>query len=122
MGAALLRVRPDAKVIVNSLLARMDEIKEYVIEVNPFGGKSATAQNVAAMKETIRHLKNGGCVGTFPSGTVSYLHVKDCCISDPEWNANIAQIARRTGANIVPVFLRAEILFCFILPVSSIPA
>lgn len=113
MGAALLRVRPDAKVIVNSLLARMDEIKEYVIEVNPFGGKSATAQNVAAMKETIRHLKNGGCVGTFPSGTVSYLHVKDCCISDPEWNANIAQIARRTGANIVPVFFEGRNSFLF---------
>ena len=113
MGAALLRARPDAKVIVNSLLARMEEIKEFVIEVNPFGGKSATVQNIAAMKETIRHLKNGGCVGTFPSGTVSYLHIKDCCISDPEWNANIAQIARKTGANIIPVFFegRNSLLF-----------
>ncbi len=103
LGAVLLKVRPDAKVIVNSLLARMPEIKPYCIEVNPFGGKEAAAQNVAGLKETVRLLKNGGCVGTFPSGTVSYLH-RDFCISDPEWNTNIAGIARRTGAALMPVF------------------
>ena len=58
---------------------------------------------MAGLKETVRLLKNGGCVGTFPSGTVSYLH-RDFCISDPEWNTNIAGIARRTGAALMPVF------------------
>lgn len=108
MGAVLLRARPDAKVIVNGLLAKMPEIKEWSICVNPFGGKAATAQNVSSMKDTIRHLKNGGCVGTFPSGTVSHIHLRDCCISDPEWNTNIAQIARRTNANILPVYFEGR--------------
>ena len=84
MGTVLLKARSDAKVILNGLLAKMPEIKEYSVCVNPFGGKSATSQNVSAMKETIRLLKSGGCVGTFPSGTVSYIHLRDCCISDPE--------------------------------------
>ncbi len=104
MGDVLQRVRPDAKLILNGLLAYMPEIKEYAICVNPFGGAKATSQNVASMKETIRHLKSGGCVGTFPSGTVSHIHIKDCCISDPEWNTNIAQIARRTKSDILPVY------------------
>lgn len=107
LGSVLLRVREDSKLIVNELLTRMSEIEPYVITVNAFGGKKAMAQNVAAMKETIRHLKNGGCVGTFPSGTVSYLH-RDFCISDPDWNTNIASIAKRTGANILPIYFEAR--------------
>ena len=104
LGAVLTRVRKDAKMILNSLLSSMDEINECSISVNPFGGKKATAQNVSAMKEIVKHLKNGGCVGTFPSGTVSYLHAGDWCITDPEWNTNIFQIARRTGVNTAGVF------------------
>lgn len=108
MGWMLSHVRSDAKVIANSLLAHMTEIKPYLIEVNPFGGKAATVSNMAAMKDTIKLLKHGGCVGTFPSGTVSYLHLRDCCISDPEWNTNIANIARRTQANILPIYFDAR--------------
>ena len=108
LGAMLNKVRPDAKVVVNSLLARMVEIKPYVIEVNPFGGSAATAQNVSSMKEFIKELKNGGCIATFPSGTVSYLHLRDMCISDPEWNKNVANIARKTGASILPVFFEGR--------------
>ncbi len=104
LGAVLLQVRSDAKLILNGLLSYMPEIKEYAICVNPFGGAKATSQNVASMKDTIRHLKSGACIGTFPSGTVSHIHLRDCCISDPEWNTNIAQIARRTKSDILPVY------------------
>ncbi len=115
LGAILTRVRPDAKMILNSMLSPMDEINACSISVNPFGGNSATAQNVSAMKEIIKTLKNGGCVGTFPSGTVSYLHLRDRCITDPEWNTNIAQIARRTNASILPVFCEARNSWLFYL-------
>ncbi len=115
LGAVLLRARPDAKVIVNGLLAKMPEIVDYSICVDPFGGSSATAKNVSAMKDTIRHLKSGGCIGTFPSGTVSHIHLRDCCISDPEWNTNIAQIARRTQANILPVYFDGRNSWLFYL-------
>ena len=53
LGAILTRVRPDAKMILNSMLSPMDEINACSISVNPFGGNSATAQNVSAMKEII---------------------------------------------------------------------
>ena len=108
LGAMLNKIRPDTKVLANSMLSKMEGIKPYLIEVNPFGGKSATAQNIASMKETINHLKNGGCVATFPSGTVSYLNISDMCISDPEWNKNIASIARKTGASILPVYFEGR--------------
>ncbi len=115
LGAILGRVRPDTKVLANSLLARMEGIRPHLIEVNPFGGKVATAQNMGAMKEVIKTLKNDGCVATFPSGTVSYLHLRDMCISDPEWNRNIANIARKTGASILPVYFEGRNSWLFYL-------
>ncbi len=116
LGAILNKVRPDTKVLANSLLSKMEGIKPHLIEVNPFGGKSAIAQNVGAMKDVIRTLRDEGCVATFPSGTVSYLHLSDMCISDPEWNKNIANIARKTGASILPVYFegRNSWLFYFV--------
>lgn len=115
LGAVLNRVRPDAKLMANGLLSRMEGIGEHLIEVNPFGGRAATAQNVAAMKQTISTLRGGGCVATFPSGTVSYLHLRDMCISDPEWNENIANIARKTGADILPVYFDGRNSWLFYL-------
>ena len=108
MGAMLLSVRDDTKLVLNSLLCRMDEIKPWSISVNPFGGASATAENIGAMREMIKVLKSGGCVGTFPSGTVSYLNISDRCICDPEWNTNISQIIKRTGATVLPVFFEGR--------------
>ncbi len=115
MGAMLLGVREDTKVVLNSLLCKMEEIKPWSISVNPFGGAKATAENVGAMKDMIKTLRNGGCVATFPSGTVSYLNVADKCICDPEWNTNIAQIIRRTKATILPVFFEGRNSWFFYL-------
>ncbi len=104
MGVFLLGIRDDAKLLINGLLGKMEEIKPWSISVNPFGGKDAVQENLASMKECIRHLKNGGCISTFPSGTVSHLHLRQGLVTDPEWNSNVAQLARRTGASILPVY------------------
>lgn len=115
MGAVLLGVREDTKMILNSLLCKMPEIKDWAIEVNPFGGNQAAAQNISAMKETISHLRKGGCIGVFPSGTVSYLHVNDFSISDPDWTTNIAKIARKTDAKILPIYFEGRNSWFFYL-------
>lgn len=104
LGAILCEVRPDVKLLANNLLSFFVGIRKHLIAVNPFGGKEAASQNISAIRETISHLKNGGCIATFPSGTVSHLHLKHLTITDPEWNKNIASIARKTGATIVPIF------------------
>jgi len=113
LGAMLLEVRKDTKLLGNYLLGRMEEIAPWLLPVNPFGGKEATTQNLSSMKECIRHLKNGGCIATFPSGTVSYFKIGHSHITDPEWNVNVAQLARRTNATILPVFFegRNSLLF-----------
>ena len=104
LGALLLSVRPDVKLLANFLLGYMEEIKPWFLGVNPFGGAKATADNMNSMKDTLRHLKNGGCMATFPSGTVSHFTFKNMAVADPQWIKNIAGLARKTDATILPIY------------------
>lgn len=104
LGSLLGRVRPDFKIMANYLLGHMVEIKPWLIGVDPFERKESSRNNFAAMKETIRFLRDGGCVGIFPSGTVSHWQWKQRQITDPKWSSNVARIIHKTQATVVPVF------------------
>ena len=43
-------------------------------------------------------------LAVFPAGSVSHIHLRQRRIVDPEWNAGIARIVRRSHARVVPVF------------------
>ncbi|HNX05508.1 MAG TPA: 1-acyl-sn-glycerol-3-phosphate acyltransferase, partial [Opitutales bacterium] len=70
LGSLLASVRNDVKFIANYMLSRVPELKDIFIAVDPFGGKDAAKANVAPLKEVLKFLKAGGCIATFPSGTV----------------------------------------------------
>ena len=98
-------VRPDMRVLANSLLARVPELREFMIFVNPFGGPAAARQNITALKAAIRWLQNGGLLVTFPAGEVARFDLRAGCVEDAPWNANIARIIRRVGATVLPVHI-----------------
>lgn len=104
LGALLGSVREDYKVMANYLLAHMPEIAPWLIGVDPFERKESARNNFAAMKETIRFLRAGGCVGVFPSGTVSHWQWNQRQITDPKWSNNVARLVHKTQATVVPVF------------------
>jgi putative hemolysin len=67
--AALLRsVRDDAKVLANSLLYSFPRLRELLIPVDPFGGKSAAACNIRGLKSAIHWVAKGGVLIIFPAG------------------------------------------------------
>jgi putative hemolysin len=108
LGSLLVSVRNDVKFIVNYLLEYLKELDPYFIHVDPFGGTAATKSNAGPIKEVFKYLKAGGCIGTFPSGTVSHLVLSKRHVTDPRWNENIASIARRTRATVVPIFIQGR--------------
>ncbi|MGE9295884.1 MAG: lysophospholipid acyltransferase family protein [Puniceicoccales bacterium] len=107
-GALLTSIRDDAKLLANYLLTKMPEIVPWLIAVDPFGGPKAARSNFAAMKETIRFLRDGGCVGTFPSGTVSHWYWGARQITDPPWLDNTARLVQKSQATVVPVFFEGR--------------
>lgn len=113
LGALLLRVRPDMKLLANGLLGRMHEIRPSLIAVNPFGGSKARQENLAGMKAAIAWLHEGNLLATFPAGEVAHLDWRHRSIVDPPWSENTVRLARRTGATIVPLYFhgRNSLLF-----------
>ncbi|OSM04879.1 lysophospholipid acyltransferase family protein [Magnetofaba australis] len=103
----LLRaVRPDVKFLANSFLNALPEFQDYLISVNPFGGKEAVKQNTKGVKEALRWLKGGGMLVIFPAGEVSHLQLKPLRVSDPQWDVGAARLARKTGAAVLPILIQ----------------
>ena len=105
LAAILMKIRSDVKVLGNYLLKRVAGIDESIISVDPFEGKHAAAANLKGLKETIRWVKKGGALLTFPSGEVSSFHFRKRRVVDPAWSPHVGGIVRRTGASVLPIYL-----------------
>lgn len=103
----LPRIRKDVKVLANSMLLAVPELRGRIIPVDPFGGPSATAANVKGMREALRWLAKGGMLIAFPAGEVSSLRVEfpNFGVEDPPWSETIARLLRQSKACAVPLFL-----------------
>ncbi len=107
-GAALTvllsRVRPDVKILTNSLLEGIPELHEHCIFVDPFHTPSSADKNVKPLKQAMEWLRQGGALAVFPAGEVSQWNVREAQITDPTWNAVAARLVRKTGASALPVY------------------
>lgn len=108
LGALLKHLRPDAKLMGNYLLAYVDGVRGSLITVDPFEMDSSARSNLSGIRDALRHLKSGGCLGVFPSGEVSHFHLKDRAVVDPEWSSHVVSLARRSNATVLPVFFRGR--------------
>ena len=61
------------------------------------------AKYISAMKEAIKTLKSGGCIGLFPEGTRNGLEKNDGKLKN-----GAAYLALKTGAKIVPIGIQGE--------------
>jgi putative hemolysin len=110
LAKMLLTVRPDARIMANFLLARIPELRELFVFVDPFGGSGATGGNVKPLKECLRVLKSGGLLGVFPAGAVAHPCLLNGrpAIADPAWSATVARLVRKTEATVVPVHFKGR--------------
>ena len=104
LGAVLLKVRPDLKILGNYLLKNIVGIRDTIISVDPFATRHSAAANLKGIKEAIRWVKDGGMLATFPAGEVSSLKLRQGRVIDPVWSSHIGGIIRRTKATALPVY------------------
>jgi putative hemolysin len=104
LAALLDCIRPDWKIMVNSMLASIAELQSHVILVNPFGTCEAGLQNRAPLRESMRLLSAGGVLVIFPAGEVAHLNWTERSVTDPPWKATAARLALRARSPVVPVF------------------
>lgn len=111
-------VRPDYKVMVNQILARIEPLEDSFIPVTPTGSSrtAPTAASVSGIKAALKHLRNGGGLGLFPSGAVSDLSLKERCIRDREWQDAVIRLIMKARVPVIPVrFFDGNSLFYYSL-------
>jgi putative hemolysin len=104
LATALPKIRPDVKILANSLLSSVPELREKCIFIDPFGQHESIPGNARALRECFAWLRRGGLLVAFPAGEVAHLNWKDQAIADPQWNSPIARIAQISGAAALPIF------------------
>ena len=108
MAAMMSSVRADLRFISNYLLMRVPELRPWIFPVDPFNRAGSARQNIKGMKDAIKHLREGGCISTFPSGTVSHIQVRQAAVTDPPWNTHVARLARAAQATVLPVYFEGR--------------
>lgn len=104
----LLRVRPDARILANRMLARIVELDELSIWVNPFETKAAKTSNVGSMRTALRFVQEGGALIVFPAGEVSHLKARERSVLDSTWLPSVAWLIRKTRATVLPMYVEGR--------------
>jgi putative hemolysin len=113
LAAVLGRVRRDFKIMANSLLASVPELRDGFIFVNPYGGSGSVRENRKPMRECLEWLGQGGMLVLFPAGDVARLNWKDRGIVDPPWNPSVGRLILAAGCSTLPVYFKGANGFGF---------
>jgi putative hemolysin len=104
LGVLLSRVRPDVRVMTNSLLEGIPELREHCFYVDPFRTAASAEKNLKALKQAIEWLQQGGALAVFPAGEVSQFQVGQAQVADPAWSTIAARLIGKTRATALPVY------------------
>lgn len=99
----LTKVRPDIKFMGNMLLSRIEPLKEYFIEVNPFD--SSSSKNISGVRASLAHVNAGGALVIFPAGEISTYKRFFRKVEDKSWSDSILKFIKRVNAPILPIYI-----------------
>lgn len=104
----LLSIRPDVKIMANFLLGRIPQLRNHIIQVDPFEGSDSTGFNIRPVREALRWVKQGGLLIVFPAGEVSQYKISRREVTDPDWKKSVTTIIRHAKPSIVPIFFQGQ--------------
>lgn len=107
LGDFISQFRPYVRFMTNFLLGNMEEMRPWIIPVDPFNGADSARRNMASMKEALRFLKGGGALAIFPSGEVSHYKMGHGVEESP-WTSHVGALVRRTKATVLPVYFEGQ--------------
>lgn len=110
IAAAIEKVRPDLKIMMNQMLQGVPELPNHAVLVDPFGGKSAVQFNRSKILEANEHVQNGGALLVFSSGAPTQKFKNDDFVAtDQVWRKGSAHFARQgSDTQIVTIFTEGE--------------
>ena len=99
------RRRDDYRILTRAVLDGIDEVaSSYMIPVPFVHDPDAQKKMVEMRAEAMGWLKDGGLITLFPSGVVASSDTLMGPAIEQEWNVFTAQLIRRSGAQVVPIY------------------
>ena len=108
MAKILTEIRPDFKIMGNFFLEKIKPMEPFVISVNPFENRKNLRNSATGMRETLKHLENGGCVGIFPAGEVSNKNNEFNEIMDKTWEKPALKLIKMSKVPVIPMYFHAK--------------
>ncbi len=102
------KVRPDHRILINDVLAGIEDIRPYLLPIDFRETKEAVATNLRSRANAKKFLQQGGVVIVFPSGGVSTARNTFGPAVDDTWKPFTAKLVQQTGADVVPLFFHGQ--------------
>jgi putative hemolysin len=108
MARLVSEVRKDFKILTRSLLCNVPRIADNLLPVSFAHEPGAIQNNIQTRRLAIEHLKAGGCIALFPSGTVATSDSFFGPATESDWLPFSAKMIRQSGAQVLPVYFPGQ--------------
>ena len=108
LGYLISRVRRDFKILVNSVLYRLPELRPHLLPIDFAETRAALKTNLKSRRVALKDLAEGRVIGIFPGGTVSTARPPNGQATDPEWKPFVSRLIQEGRADVVPVFFDGQ--------------
>ncbi len=103
----LIEKRPDYKTLSTFLINRIEPLRPYMLQVNPFEDKKEVYSSMAGVKSSILHLREGHPLGIFPAGEVS-TYKDGKLIVDKPWEDGAIKLIKKAKVPVIPIYFHAR--------------
>jgi putative hemolysin len=96
--------RRDFKIMGNHLLQGIEPLRDIILPVNTYENRSQIKSSYSGIKHGIEHLRNGHCIGIFPTAEDSKHWEAPTIILDREWKSTALKFIRFANVPVIPVY------------------
>ena len=108
LSTLVRRIRPDVRLLANTMLDSIPELRDLCFFVDPFDGPKASSRSLAGLRAAQAWLRGGGALVVFPSGEVAHRKQPDGTYAESPWRRTAERLARSTAACVLPAFIEGR--------------
>jgi putative hemolysin len=104
LGYILSKTRGDFRILAHQVFRKAEDLNRIILPISFDETREAMKVNLETRKIAVDYMRDGGCIGIFPGGTVSTSLKPFGHPMDPGWRTFTAKMISRSRAKVVPVF------------------
>jgi len=96
--------RTDFKILASHLLKDIQPLSNIIIPVNTYERSGEQKSSYKGIREGLDHLRNGHCIGIFPTAEDSKHWDAPKIILDQDWKTSVLKFVKHANVPVVPVY------------------